>query len=742
MSQRLHNTEGWEDDKGQEQSRPAPLQQISAATAMSATRMPAPGLPAAPATGSADTETSAGYKISWKQFFNKLIYFFLSKLVCMDNKRPKQVEVGLFLFLLRHFRITLTPVKNLYYNVLLARGHVRLLQLLPHENEDTAIHCRLFCTTLDSKGTRPYEALSYVWGSEANPCSIFINGCAFTVRENLYAALLHLRDHSIQRTIWIDAICINQGDNEERGHQVQSMAKIYAKASRVIVWLGKEAAGSDQALEEIRIAAELSKRRLYNKGGILTLLERPWFQRIWVLQEVAAARHILIKCALNLSNELPADLWAQILSVTYLIRGAIFRPKYVYATSQADNFSLNIRPLGELIEMYHTREATDRLDKVYALLGMSSDNPTAAGLFADYNISWKQLFNKLIHFLLSELVSVDLSDDKEIAVIEGKGCILGEVSSVTRNTIWEDRQEVVITWRNAPSYICVKEAWGFCWTLPTMVKSVQKGDLIYLLQGASRPTILRPYNDHWAVIMIAVSPAGDSQATTGDIKWSELLQSITVFPHNFLLIWAWDIDPDRQQDKNNHDYLTSIPVLEHSKTELEGCLKAVTRIRNVRLVLQEVKQYGVVVKNLREETAVLERALRSMGNLRKTCLGPEDSEKEDAKETMDKGQWTLLCLAAGNGHRTVVKLLLDTGKVNLHKEELRTVQWFAAQKDYKAIVKLLLDTGKVDTDPEDGAGQTALYQAVITGYKVVVQLLLDTSKVLRMRMDRQRCIWR
>ncbi|CCC09414.1 unnamed protein product [Sordaria macrospora k-hell] len=92
MSQRLHNTECWEDDKGQEQSRPAPLQQISAVTAMSATRMPAPRFPASPATGSADIETSAGYKISWKQLFNKLIHFFLFEWVCVDNKSPKQVE--------------------------------------------------------------------------------------------------------------------------------------------------------------------------------------------------------------------------------------------------------------------------------------------------------------------------------------------------------------------------------------------------------------------------------------------------------------------------------------------------------------------------------------------------------------------------------------------------------------------------------------------------------------------------
>ncbi|EGZ70088.1 HET-domain-containing protein [Neurospora tetrasperma FGSC 2509] len=176
--------------------------------------------------------------------------------------------------------MTLTPTKNLYYKFPISRSHIRLLQLLPSENEDAVIHCRLFSTALDSKGIRPYEALSYVWGSEAKPCSISINGCDLPIGENLHAALLHLRDHSIERTIWIDAICINQEDEEEKGHQVQSMAKIYAKASRVIVWLGEEAAGSDQALEEIRIATELSTRRLDNKAGILTLLQRPWFQRI------------------------------------------------------------------------------------------------------------------------------------------------------------------------------------------------------------------------------------------------------------------------------------------------------------------------------------------------------------------------------------------------------------------------------------------------------------------------------
>ena len=84
------------------------------------------------------------------------------------------------------------------------------------------------------------------------------------------------------------------------------------------------------------------------------------------------------------------DLQGLIGSVTYLIRGAIFRPNY--ATSTPGGFSLDICPLGELIDMYHTHKATKRHDKVYALLGMSSDDPSEAGLQPDYTASSRELF--------------------------------------------------------------------------------------------------------------------------------------------------------------------------------------------------------------------------------------------------------------------------------------------------------------------------------------------------------------
>jgi hypothetical protein len=87
----------------------------------------------------------------------------------------------------------------------------------------------------------------------------------------------------------VDAVCINQENLEERKQQVQLMAKIYSKAHCVIVWLGKGAVDTKGALENIRLAAneeltERSKKEM-NQQAILTLLQRPWFQRIWVREQ-------------------------------------------------------------------------------------------------------------------------------------------------------------------------------------------------------------------------------------------------------------------------------------------------------------------------------------------------------------------------------------------------------------------------------------------------------------------------
>jgi hypothetical protein len=157
---------------------------------------------------------------------------------------------------------------------------------MPNNTDTADIRCELFEYALreSDKATHLYEALSYVWGGSDKPKSIFIDNQYLAVTLNLHVALLRLRDRGIPRFIWVDAVCINQEDEQEKEHQIQSMAKIYGKASRVIVWLGERADDSDVALEAIRAADKptntLNKEII--QQAILPLLQRPWFRRIWV----------------------------------------------------------------------------------------------------------------------------------------------------------------------------------------------------------------------------------------------------------------------------------------------------------------------------------------------------------------------------------------------------------------------------------------------------------------------------
>ncbi|KAK3361634.1 heterokaryon incompatibility protein-domain-containing protein [Lasiosphaeria ovina] len=79
--------------------------------------------------------------------------------------------------------------------------------------------------------THLYEALSYTWGDPHQRRSISIDGRSSLVTANLHAALVSLRDGLLERIVWVDAICINQDDNQEKGNQIRYMAEIYSKAS-------------------------------------------------------------------------------------------------------------------------------------------------------------------------------------------------------------------------------------------------------------------------------------------------------------------------------------------------------------------------------------------------------------------------------------------------------------------------------------------------------------------------------
>lgn len=113
-------------------------------------------------------------------------------------------------------------------------GRVRLLMLQPGRGNEQ-ITCRLFAASI---GKRPYSTLSYVWGDMKITKLIQVNAHSIPVTINLEAALRYIRQLDKPVDIWVDAVCINQGDNQERGRQVAMMGQIYAQCCKCYIWLG------------------------------------------------------------------------------------------------------------------------------------------------------------------------------------------------------------------------------------------------------------------------------------------------------------------------------------------------------------------------------------------------------------------------------------------------------------------------------------------------------------------------
>ncbi|KAI1088697.1 heterokaryon incompatibility protein-domain-containing protein [Rostrohypoxylon terebratum] len=154
-----------------------------------------------------------------------------------------------------------------------------------------------------------YEALSWCWGNEPEDYAIIIeeDGKYYkrTIKKGLALALKYLRYTNESRTIWIDSICINQKDDNERNHQVQMMSRIYTRAKQVCIWLGEGNADSKVAIDFIRHEImELKKfdiicsdQKYATKWqALMVLMQRPWFSRRWMVQEISLAREATIFC--------------------------------------------------------------------------------------------------------------------------------------------------------------------------------------------------------------------------------------------------------------------------------------------------------------------------------------------------------------------------------------------------------------------------------------------------------------
>jgi Heterokaryon incompatibility protein (HET) len=159
---------------------------------------------------------------------------------------------------------------QIYSNLKLQQRQIRVVEILPGRwSEDIA--CALTVINLDEEAK--YEALSYVWGIPKDTMAITLNGTVFQATRCLIAALRRLRSANAARTIWADAICINQDDMDERAQQVSIMQDIYSKASEVQVHLGESRVLSACSDEE-QATWDDPPRDIWHRDGTMIMRSR------------------------------------------------------------------------------------------------------------------------------------------------------------------------------------------------------------------------------------------------------------------------------------------------------------------------------------------------------------------------------------------------------------------------------------------------------------------------------------
>jgi hypothetical protein len=298
------------------------------------------------------------------------------------------------------------------YQPLQHHDSIRILVLHPSVQDTEPITCsirhgRLFDASLE------YEAVSYTWGNTTQQRAIYFRDRKreLIVGENCHCALQRLRLGHKDRLLWLDAICINQENITERASQVRIMDSIYSHAFRVVVFLGEQDTDSLALFKELAAADELLRignvrnRPLPSDAVVKeleTLFERPWFKRVWVLQEVCAKRSVQMMCgSASASFEALEQLY-------YGYRGGI-------VTKRLWPLALNwIKTPPEEIStpqinlwnrLYHSRDclATDPRDRVFALKSLIGLEQRRMDYLVNYAQSIEDCFIQVAHFLLPVL---------------------------------------------------------------------------------------------------------------------------------------------------------------------------------------------------------------------------------------------------------------------------------------------------------------------------------------------------
>ncbi|KAF2097656.1 hypothetical protein NA57DRAFT_58224 [Rhizodiscina lignyota] len=294
-----------------------------------------------------------------------------------------------------------------------------------------------------------YTTLSYTWGDKSRLWPFRVDGKALLIPESLQPFMDILREEADFKDMWwwIDSICINEDDIIEKSSQVAQMGAVYFYAAETIIWLGPASADSDDAINFLRklsgrrwkfdreprgSEAELA-RKLIASGlredkyqakwdAVDSLLLRPWWTRVWTVQELVLSRDVRFYCGSsnmtlrNFSSALYA-LWlcTPLGSGDFPISKAAYTPAWnrrrIFQWFQENEVrqekgttQLPLKLIA-LVAFVSDHLATDIRDRIYSLLGLASDY---ALIRPDYHLSAEAVFRQFVLAFIKRYKSLDI----------------------------------------------------------------------------------------------------------------------------------------------------------------------------------------------------------------------------------------------------------------------------------------------------------------------------------------------
>ena len=351
-------------------------------------------------------------------YFDSLAKFHLPRLAHLATITiQKSYQMVSVRFRCPVLRLVLTKCSLTYKPIDKSKNQIRLLEL-DQRTTFGEIRCKLVTKSLDDAG--PFEAISYRWSYSDPLVPMLADEKRILVSQSVYLLLRSLQTGSDSpQMLWIDSICINQEDKDEKSWQIPLMGKIYSSATKVIAWIGGSpaSAGSLRYISELSAALDLNQtpkvldsfesRSKFNRNWAATqsLLEHEWFSRVWVVQEVAFAKDLLLR---HSSDE--EIHWE---TLDRFVSGALQRSSSPFLFTETNaaksrtgkdlksNNIISIRMMSNIRRQFHNSpdsqtlglslamlltaylDSTEEKDRIYGLLGLTSEE-TKNAVQVDY----------------------------------------------------------------------------------------------------------------------------------------------------------------------------------------------------------------------------------------------------------------------------------------------------------------------------------------------------------------------